>query len=792
MIPPQERGQETLERQALDLLSRALDQPEAQRIEWLRSVCDEQSALFERVRQLLQREHSSADFLTDGPGLPVEALTPRDRSGERLGAFELRELLAVGGMSMVYRGRRADGRFRQDVAIKVIRTDFADPQSLERFHAERQILASLEHPGIARLIDGGSTAAGESYVVMEYIDGVPVTEYCHRHALALEPRLHLFQKICSALQAAHEKGVVHRDIKAGNILVGSDEQPRIIDFGIAKVLSPDRRFSAGPETRVDRQLLTPEYASPEQVRGQAITPSSDVYSLGILLYELVTGERPYRVITPTPSLVERLVCHTIPADPSRFVTTEKTDPQPGLGSPRELSRRLRGDLDRIIMTALRKTPRNRYASARDLSEEIERHLDGRPVQARGASRWYRAGKFVRRYPVGVAAVSFALLVLTASTLLLNWQAREAERQRDLAQAAAARAESAQQFLTEMIQRTDPYENAESASLLGALKQSIPEIETRFAGQPELEADMRYAVGYALQNLGEVAPARTQLEQAWELRRQHGDDLDRAEALDGLGIIGWWESDFEYGERQFELALGWLQGELDERGQRLKVNVLSNWAAMLIDAGAIEKSRDLSRQALEIAENSDAIDIQSRISIWSNLATAEEGMEDFDAALDAFDRALRMQREATGEMHPSYAIILNNLAILYYRLERLGEAEAALEQSVHIRRETLGTAHPQTATALFNLARTESRMGEFDEAEQHAREALQVAQNGYPPGHPRIGKAHESLGIVLSDSGQIDAARAQFEQALTIYRSASSVNPDWIAATEQLQAGLAEE
>lgn len=776
-----------LESRALALFTEALAVPEPERTAWLAEQTGDDAALLAAVQSLMAADEAADEAFLDSPLAPLAVVEP----GTRFGAFEVVDVIGAGGMGCVYLGARADGAFRQDVAIKVFEARFTNPGVRQRFEAERRILATLEHPGIARVIDGGSTEIGIPYLVMELVRGQRITDYCDERSLGLEDRLKLFQRVCRAVEFAHARGIVHRDLKPGNVLVTEEGDPKLIDFGIAKVLDPELLDDEQPLTRTQMQLMTPEYASPEQVRGEAVTPASDVYSLGVLLYELLSGSRPYHFESLAPSAIERTICETVPSNPSDLVSRRRAAPPEGLEAPRQLQRRLRGDLDRIVMTALRKAPERRYHTALAFAEDIDRYLNGQPVLAQGASGAYRLRKFVQRNRAASVALAAVFLTLSVSLVLVLRQAAEAERQRDAAELSAARATSAKEFLVELIGRSDPFENAESATLAGALRQSVAGMDERFAGQPELEAEMRYAIGYALQNLGEIPLAREQMERAAALRATHGTDLDRAEVEDGLGIVCWWESDFENGERHFADALALLEGKDSERAQRIRVNVLNNLSGLRVDAGQFEASVEASEAALAEADGLD-IDGETLASIWGNRANALGSIEGREAdSIAAFENALAMQAAATGEMHPNYAIILNNLGLTHYVMGNLEEMTALFERSLEIRRATLGPDHPQTATALFNLAGGQVVAGQFEAAEPNALEALEVAENGFEPGHPRIGKAHETLAKVYRALERPELARDHGNQALDIYQAAPGVDPAWITSVESILVSLEE-
>ena len=321
----------------------------------------------------------------------------RSRIGGRVGVYQLVEEIGQGGMGSVYRAARADGQYEKQVALKLVRSGYDTASVLERFRHERQILASLDHPNIAHLLDGGTTEDGIPYLVMELIEGIPVDEYCNLHSLSIRQRLEIFRQVCSAVQYAHQRLVIHRDIKPGNILVTSAGTPKLLDFGIAKIFDPT---NASEATML--HPLTPEYASPEQIRGEPITTASDVYSLGVVLYRLLTGESPYRIETRSPAELARAITDTEPLRPSTVVArSESASTSPSFsnreGSRAKLRRRLLGDLDNIALMALRKEAQRRYGSVEQLAEDIRRYLEGLPVVARRGSWSYRAGKFVRRH-----------------------------------------------------------------------------------------------------------------------------------------------------------------------------------------------------------------------------------------------------------------------------------------------------------------------------------------------------------------------------------------------------------
>ena len=430
--------------------------------ELLDAECAGDALLRAEVESLLGYRDRAKDFI-ETPAFALGAHLFSDGgdgdsaqvTGQRIGPFEVVSEIGRGGMGSVYLAKRADGEFEQQVAVKVIRQTLASSETRRHFKRERQILASLNHPNIARLLDGGVSAEGEPFLAMEYVEGVRIDRYAEAHQLSINARLNLFRQVCAAVQYAHQNLVIHRDLKPSNIIVTSEGAPKLLDFGIAKLLDPEGE-DAGGHTVTELGVMTPEYASPEQVRGESVTTASDVYSLGVVLYELLAEHRPYRVKSRKPDEIARAICEQEPERPSDAATRRRSDratEEPssiGSNSPRlrvsasPLRRvsasHLKGDLDNIVLMAMRKEPARRYASVAQFSEDIRRHLDGLPVIARKDTFKYRSAKFIKRNKVGVAAAALVLLSLVGGIVATVWQARRATEQARVAAQERDRAE----------------------------------------------------------------------------------------------------------------------------------------------------------------------------------------------------------------------------------------------------------------------------------------------------------------------------------------------------------------
>ncbi|HYE96558.1 MAG TPA: serine/threonine-protein kinase [Rubricoccaceae bacterium] len=743
------------------LLDEALSHPVEARPAFLEEAASEDPALAEEVRALAAAHDAAdaSDALT--AALPAEA--PPDHTGRRIGPWRIEGLLGHGGMGAVYRAARADGQFEQAAALKLVR---GGPELAPRFRVERQLLARLEHPGIARLLDGGTDDEGRPYFAMELVDGVPLTAYAEAHALSVEDRLRLFVGVCEAVAYAHRHLVVHRDLKPSNVLVTPEGRVKLLDFGIARLLD-------APETEGLTQTLTapmtPEYAAPEQVRGGPVTTATDVYALGVLLFELLTGQRPYHFRTRTPSEIERVVCETEPDRPSAVVA--RTPETAGHLPPQ----RLRGDLDTICLKALAKEPERRYASAEALADDVGRYLDGEPVEARPATAAYRARKFVGRHRVGVTAAAFAVFALVVGLTAALWQGRLAARERDRARSEAAKAEQVAAFLQDLFAAADASEGGREvrvADVLGEAGARLAALE----GQPDVEAAARTALGRVYQSLGLYGEAGPHLERALALRRRlHGDrSPEAAGARTALASLHYHAGAMDDAEPLYRRATADLRAAPPDSSARAALAAaLNGLATLLQDTGRDAEAGPLFREALALRR---ALDPASRetAETLNNLAVFLGSQGRFAEAVPLHREVLALTRRFHGaRAHAETAHALHNYGSALEETGRRAEAEPLYREALAMRRALYGEAHPAVAVAQTTLANLHWLEGRYAAAATLADSALTTARTTLPPDHPLVAYAQVVLGQALCDGGRpregephLRAARAAREAALT--------------------------
>jgi serine/threonine protein kinase len=737
----------------------------------------------------------SSDFFDDDEGVD-------SRAGQTIGHYRILREIGRGGMGAVFLGVRADAQYQKRVAIKLVRRGMDSDDILRRFRNERQILASLDHPNIARLLDGGTTDDGLPYLVMEYVEGTPVTKYCDRQHLTTNERLELFRTICAAVQHAHQNLVVHRDLKPSNILITSDGTPKLLDFGIAKVLNPELSATSIENTRTELRVLTPDYASPEQLRGEQLTTASDVYSLGVVLYELLTGHHPYRATKAPPHELARIILDQEPTKPSTAVGhTEKVargDTEPEITitpetvsrvrdtQPDKLRRRLAGDLDNIVLMALRKEPRRRYESASQLAADIGRHMDGLPVIARKDTFKYRATKFVRRNRLGVAAAVVILLSLLSGIAVSLWQvkrvneqAKIAAHERDRARVEAAKAERINAFLQGVLGFSNrgwlspnPQRNRE-ATITDALNEASRRAETELADQPEVLAAVLFSLGQSyIGQQNKLDVAEQHLRKSLEIRRRVLGSLhqDTATSMSALGEFLVGMGKFDEAESLGREAVAVFRrarqtGVVNSQGFAISLNTVGT---ALISKGDAAGGEQFMREALEASANFTGVARAGRGIMYSNLSVALGNQGDIDGAIAALQMSLEEYRRVPGDRQGlEVGMTLGNLASFLIIRGDYAEAEPLLRESLDIHQKVMDGKHLGATWSLIYLADNYYLHGDYRRAREEVDRALEIQRPMLPEGHIDYARSWTVLGKILTRTNDLKGGESYLRRALEL-------------------------
>ena len=760
-----------------ELFHAALDRPEAERTPFLVSACGEDTALRAEVESLLASHVQAERFLSQPASAPPE--TDIDRVHQRIGAYEVEGTIGHGGMGTVYRAVRDDDTFRKTVALKLAHGGLRSTYLERRFLQERNILARLQHPNIAMVLDGGTTPEGQPYLVMERVEGQPITEYCASRALGLRERLALFRTVCAAVQYAHQNLVIHRDLKPDNILVTADGQPKLLDFGIAKLLAVGLDPEDAPTATV-MPMMTPDYASPEQVRGDAVTTASDVYSLGILLYELLTGRRPYAVRSDSLPEIVRVVCETEPPPPSAAAAAETrprtgtTEPVPSPVPPAAL----RGDLDTIVMKALRKQASRRYPAVQDLSVDLDRHLRGLPVLARPDTIGYRGRKFVARHKGGVAAAALVLASLVGAIVITTRQARIAEqRLQDTRRLANV-------LVFDVYDAVKLVPGATAARSL-IMKRGLEYLD-RLSAEPDqdprrrLEHSTAYVkMGDTLLDLGDTEQALASYGKALAIReRLVAEAPSDPRALQQVGTVH-----------------NRIGGLLRDRGD-VAAALDHHRAAVRIAEDAARALRDApSRRRMVVAHTELSYDFQK-------LGRAAEALSEARAGL-AVAGALLRENPSDLDRRNDYAAPLEAEGDA---LVLGGDASAALAKYVEMRGigQAVVAGDPENTQSQIDLLTAEVKvgaqllaLGKTDEAKPHLRDAVQAAEVLVARDARHVGSraaladARVAYGNALAPTDGAEA-RAQYEKAARALRELVASDPTNVTYQGQLATVLLHE
>ena len=763
-----------------------LDYPELEL--FLNLKCGDDTELKNEVLSLFNSMEKSDDFL-ESPLQKTDSLKEELEDsfiGRQIGNFLIDGQAGVGGMGIVYSGKRNDKEFEQKVAIKILKYGLPSDYLLKRFQIERQTLANLQHPNIARLIDGGKTSDGLPYLVMEFIDGIPITEYCDQKNLSIDSRLKLFREVCSAVQYAHQNLVVHRDIKPGNILVTPDGIPKLLDFGVAKLLNEDLADLTEGLTKAGIWHMTPEFASPEQIKGDKITTASDIYSLGVLLYQILTGHQPYRITSISPVAISKIITEENILKPSDAVKkTEEIKSNDGkiktvtpedIGrkrnqKPERLFNHLRGDLDNIIMKAMHKDPLRRYVSVEQFSEDIRRHLVGLPVNARKDTAVYLLTKFFQRHKAGVITSTIFILFLITSLFIIIWQANLAADERDKVKIEAKKVESVNNFLQNMLSSADPTEIGRDVKVYDVLKKASSDVETDLKNQPQIEAEIRRTLGLTFMNLGEFDQAKIHLDKALNLDEKiYGkQSKETAQNLHDLALYYHWIGKYELADSIYGISLNIFRSSLKEPNQGFS-DCLDDYGILKNDLGDYNGAEKLIREALTISENINGKESYDVASILNNLALTLHYLKNLKEAEKYYLQSLDLRIKLMGENRPEVATAYNNLAFVYIDKNQPEIAKEYFQKSYELKLKLLGKDHPEVGFALNNLGTIEFRLKNYKTAKEYFLRAIEQYKTSLPPEHAWFGTSYYWLGKTLIELNDYKNAETDLRKSLKIRKS----------------------
>ncbi len=812
-----ERWQE-IERHLLSVLTLS----PAERQAYFDRACGEDREIRRTVESLLASEAEMGSFLEKPPAGGIRGTllgsavdVPAFEAGQCIGPYRILREIGRGGMSVVFLAEREDPS--RQVALKVIKRGMDSDEIQRRFFDERQILAHLNHPSIAQLYDGGTTADGLPFFVMEHIEGEPIDRFCDRYRLSIDDRIELFRQVCTAVHYAHQNLVVHRDIKPGNILVTADGVPKLLDFGIAKLLDPDLTPEKDQPTAAWMRLMTPNYASPEQIGGGAITTASDVYSLGVLLYELLTGRLPYRIRTGFAEEIDLIFRGAQHVKPSVVVTqtTEREsggwacDPQElsqaRATQPAKLAKRLRGDLDNIVRKALQIQPQRRYSSVEQLSDDLWRSRQGLTISAREDTFGYRAKTFLRRHKLKVtlAATVAALIVAFAVTALV--QSLRVDRER-------RQTEQAYEFLIALFDTSAAgFPAGDSVTARQLLDRGMERIERDLEDQPETRATLMGTIGRAYGNLQFYDRAIPLLEESLH----HDPGLGDAEPLAAANLFHLARAQrgagsYDASERNYETALA-LRHRLDGPSSVEISEILHDLGQLRVAQGELQAAADFARQAVsmrrdllgrehvatahskallarclrDLGENAEAEAMFAAAITGLRRASSEDPelalalndlgfllatRGDLRAAESSIRESLEIRRQIFGEDHPIYAESLEMLAFLLKERRDYEAAVPLLRKSLDVSRRRLGAEHPLVAKGQVNLANSLAEMGAYEEAEALYRQTSDLALRLVDEGHPRVALMRVGLADVLHAQGELEEAEALYRKAVGALQS----------------------
>jgi eukaryotic-like serine/threonine-protein kinase len=756
----------------------------------IRSEVDSLLLAHRSTTKFLETQIINTDFFSESDAESDPLL------GKEFRSYKIEKRIGSGGMASVYLASRIDKEFEKKVAIKFIKRGMDTDEIIKRFKTERNALANLDHPNIGMILDGGTTDDGLPYFIMEYIDGKPIDEFCADKKLSIKERLILFRKVCEAVQYAHQNLIVHRDLKPSNILVNEDGHPKLLDFGIAKILSSDDSKEETKLTKIGTRIMTLEYASPEQVKGAKITTASDIYSLGVMLYELLTGCRPYKFKDRPPNEAEKIITSEHPVKPSSavkyFNSENENDEELRISfdpknwkeeNSSRLSKHLAGDLDNIILMALRKEPERRYSSVSQFSEDIKRYLKALPVHAHKDSIGYRTTKFIRRHKIAVASSAVIFILLITSIILVAWQANVAANERDKALLEAEKAEQINIFLNEMLSAVDPEKYGKDVKVSEVLDEASKKISTDLRPYPEIEADVRTTIGITYQNLGLYEEGKVHLQRAYDIR----DSLfgpahyKTAYSLKNLALLlhyQWDDNAREYYEKSIRL----LRQNAPYPDKAL-AEALNDYGTLLTELYEFEEAEKIQRESLKMYMDLYGHRSKDVAAGLNNLGLTLHSIGNLDSAEKYYRESGEINKFIHGEESLPVSYNLNNLAFVFNERGNGIAAESLFTAAYEIRKNSLGEDHPATINTKYNRAAQRFQLGRLSEAEIDLTDCLNKWKKKLPEDHVYIANAYAYLGKVQNEMDRLLEAEANLKKAVRIRKGTYPEGNEMIVKTE---------
>jgi serine/threonine protein kinase/Tfp pilus assembly protein PilF len=792
-------------------LDEALAMTGESRRDWLAAISARDGALASDLEALLA-EHAklqSSQFLENaGPLIEAAAETP-SMAGQVVGAYRLISLIGQGGMGTVWLAERCDGRFEGRAAVKLLNVALVGRAVEERFRREGSFLAKVSHPNIARLTDAGVSAAGQPYLVLEYVNGQPIDSYCDEKALGVEARIALFLDVLDAVAKAHANLIVHRDIKPANVLVSVNGEVKLLDFGIAKLLDDEAPWGgsgsaeASALTQEAGKALTPQYASPEQLVGEQVTTATDIYALGVLLYVLLTGQHPAGAALRSPATLIRAI---VEAEPPRMsdavVGGAQTPEEVARHAARRgttvgrLHRTLSGDLDTIVAKALKKNASERYVSVSALEDDLRRYLHHEPISARADAPWYRAARFVTRHIRAVAAAAAGVVVLIGITA---WYTNRLATERDRAQREAAKAARVSEALSGLLRGADPIANratADGFTVTALLDSATDRVEKELRDQPDAQADIFTIIGRMYRRIGMYDKAQQQLERALVSGRAAfgAEHPTVAQTLNDLGALAAEKGDYKAAAANLEAALN-VRRRLYGAEHTSVADTLAELGRIYQDQGLNARAEPLHRDALAIRRKLLGDEHGETAVSLSDLASVLRLNGDLAGAETLLRQSLALNRKIRGDAHAMTATTLHDVGLIVGARGDPASAESIFRNVIAVHRKALGENHPLVAVTLNSLSRVLRDQGRYDEAAEALQAALAIARTTLGSEHQLVAIYTINLGAVQFARGQFQAAEALGREGLRVRRLSPQMVPnrrrirpedDWsIAAVENL-------